>query len=72
MTKEERDRERRRQQAYERLGSAKPGCCVCGEANPHCLEHHHIAGRSYDDATIQICMNCHRKLSDSRKTIRNR
>jgi len=67
MNKEEGEKERRRQKAYERLGSAKSVCCICGEANPHCLEHHHIAGRHYDETTVQICMNCHRKLSDEQK-----
>ena len=60
-------REIRRQRALDRLGSDEPRCLRCGEANPHCLEYHHIAGRSHDDETVIVCRNCHRKLSDDQK-----
>jgi hypothetical protein len=67
MTKEERETERRRQQAFERLGTTRPVCATCGESDPHCLEEHHIAGRRCDGAVALICRNCHRKLSDAHK-----
>jgi hypothetical protein len=67
VNKAEREKERRRQQACERLGTAKPVCVTCGEDNPHCLERHHIAAQNYDPAVVQICRNCHRKLSDDQR-----
>lgn len=67
MNKDEKEKERRRQQAFERLGTTTPHCGICGENYPHCLEDHHIAGRHYDESTVEICMNCHRKLSDAQK-----
>jgi hypothetical protein len=67
MTKEEREKERRRQQAFERLGTTRPVCATCGESDPHCLEDHHIAGRHYGGTVALICRNCHRKLSDAQK-----
>jgi len=57
------DSERRRQKALERLGSNNPKCALCPETNPHCLEQHHIAGRSFRDDVAILCRNCHRKLS---------
>jgi hypothetical protein len=57
------DSERRRQKALERLGTNNPKCALCPETNPHCLECHHIAGRSFRDDTVILCRNCHRKLS---------
>ncbi len=65
--KENLEREKRRQRAYERLGSDNPRCLHCGESDWRCLERHHIAGRAYDDETVVMCRNCHRKLSDSQK-----
>jgi hypothetical protein len=67
MNNIERDGERRRLRAQERLGTDNPRCCICGEDNPHCLERHHIAGQAYADETIIVCRNCHRKLSDVQK-----
>ena len=32
-----------------------------------CLEAHHIAGRKFDDATVIVCRNCHRILSNDQK-----
>jgi hypothetical protein len=57
------DSERMRQKALERLGTNDPRCGICREANPHCLEQHHVAGRSFRDDTVTVCRNCHRKLS---------
>ncbi len=56
--------ERRKQRALQRLGADDPQCMTCGEADWRCLELHHIAGRAYDDSTVILCRNCHRKLSD--------
>lgn len=53
----------RRQAALRRLGCDDPRCVRCGEDEPSCLELHHIAGQAYDDATIILCRNCHRKAS---------
>ena len=61
------DAEKRRLQALERLGTDHPVCVVCGEKNPLCLEAHHVAGRAFDDQTVPVCRNCHRKLSDAQK-----
>lgn len=61
------DAEARLQRAYQRLGTDKPACCLCGETNPHCLERHHIAWRRNGPEDSIICRNCHRKLSDAQK-----
>ncbi|SEE46466.1 hypothetical protein SAMN05444161_5848 [Rhizobiales bacterium GAS191] len=61
------DSERRRQRALERLGTNNPRCVICGKANPHCLERHHILGRTHGDETVIVCRNCHRELSDRQK-----
>jgi hypothetical protein len=58
------DHNDRLEQQYRRLGRRDPICLSCGEANPFCLELHHLAGQAqHDDAGI-VCRNCHRKLSD--------
>ncbi len=56
--------ERRKQRALERLGTTAPRCVSCGEDDWRCLERHHVAGRAYDDTTVILCRNCHRKVSD--------
>ncbi len=62
------DPERRRQRAFERLGTNEPACLHCGEDDPHCLEKHHEAGiRFMPDLTVIVCSNCHKKLSDKQK-----
>ncbi|WP_298161777.1 HNH endonuclease [Acidocella sp.] len=58
------DAERRKQQALQRLGCDTPRCGLCGEADPRCLELHHIAGQAYDGTLAPLCRNCHRKASD--------
>ncbi len=65
--KENLNKEKRRQKALERLETSDPGCVHCGESDYRCLEAHHIAGRTYDEQTVVMCRNCHRKLSDSQK-----
>jgi hypothetical protein len=59
--------ESRRQQALQRLGCHNPRCVRCGESDPLCLELHHIAGQTYDDALVTLCRNCHRKASDMQR-----
>lgn len=58
------DKDDRREKHYRRLGTHQPRCVTCGEDDPCCLEEHHLAGRSYHEATATVCRNCHRKLSD--------
>jgi len=68
MRNQELRREKRRQHALERLGTNTPRCTECGETDWRCLEGHHIAARDFDDgATVILCRNCHRKLSDHQK-----
>jgi len=67
MNDHERNSERRRQRALERLGTNTPRCVVCGFDNPLALELHHIAGRAYDDELVPVCRNCHRVLSDAQR-----
>ena len=60
-------RERRRQRAFERLGTDTPRCAACGENDVGCLEAHHVAGRQYDPLTSVLCATCHRKVTDAQK-----
>jgi hypothetical protein len=68
------NKEKRRQRRKNELGSVKPKCSMCGEkdittllkatkATRSFLEEHHIAG-SNEGETIQVCRNCHAKLTD--------
>lgn len=59
--------ERRKQLRLEKLGTNDPRCATCGEADWRCMEAHHIAGRLFDDETVILCWNCHRKVSDDQK-----
>jgi hypothetical protein len=59
--------ERRKQKAMQRLGSDHPTCVLCGEDNPHCLELHHLGQTAFDDQTVPLCRNCHRKASDAQQ-----
>ena len=58
------DAEHRKQRTLQRLGTDLTQCVVCGEVDWRCLERHHLAGRAYDDTTVILCRNCHRKQSD--------
>jgi hypothetical protein len=57
-------KERRKQCAFERLGTDDPHCCTCGESDWRCLEAHHIAQEAYGNDAIPLCRNCHRKERD--------
>ena len=63
----EMNRGARRERAKERLHVKNPRCVHCGENDPLVLERHHVAGRPYDETTVVLCRNCHRKLSDDQK-----
>ncbi len=67
MDDKELKREARLQRMYERLGVEHPRCIECGLDDVRCLEAHHIAGRTFDDATLIVCRNHHRILSDDQK-----
>lgn len=61
------DLERRKQQRLAKLGSNNPICGACGENDWRCLEAHHPAGFGRDEATVNLCFNCHRKVSDDQR-----
>lgn len=67
MNELERRKELRRQRALDRLGTNYPRCVVCGLADPHALELHHVGGRKYDDLLATLCRNDHRILSNDQK-----
>ena len=67
MTDEELNREKRKQARLQRLGTNDPRCGMCGENDDRCMELHHVADFKRDDATVCICRNCHRKVSDDQK-----
>jgi 5-methylcytosine-specific restriction endonuclease McrA len=61
------ERERKRHDRLERLGSNNPECLFCPENDPCCLELHHLSGKAFGNDCIVVCRNCHRKLSDRQK-----
>lgn len=67
MNDHEKEQERRRQKALERLNTNNPVCVLCGETDWRCLELHHIAAKPFDGTLAIVCRNCHRKLSDMQK-----
>ena len=67
MNDDELRRERRKQRGLERLGTNEPICGACGERDWRVIELHHIADHGRDNATVLVCRNCHRKLSDEQK-----
>jgi hypothetical protein len=67
LSKAEIERERRLQQALDRLGVNDPKCVICGNDKPFCLERHHPAGRANHDDTYITCKNDHAILSNEEK-----
>ena len=67
MSKKHLDYDDRLEQQYKRLGTRNPRCRCCGEANPFCLQLHHIAGRGHHGDVEIVCANCHLKLSDKQR-----
>jgi hypothetical protein len=67
MDDKELAREARKQRRLEALGTNKPRCGACGECDDRTLEAHHVAARKNDPATVIVCRNCHRKVSDDQK-----
>lgn len=67
MTDNNLARETRKQRRLEILGTNAPRCGICGESDWRCMELHHIADHGRDDATVCICRNCHRKVSDDQR-----
>ena len=67
MTDEELARETRKQRRLELLGTNEPRCGICGDIRWQVMERHHPADYGRDDATVLICRNCHRVLSDDQK-----
>lgn len=61
------DKETRKQNRLEKLGTNHPVCVICGENDWRCIEQHHIAGQHYGNDLSNVCRNCHRKLSDEQK-----
>jgi len=59
--------ERRKQRRLERLGCQNPVCATCGETRWQCLELHHIVDRDGSSATVILCSNCHRLVTDAQK-----
>lgn len=67
MTYEAADEDRRREQAFERLGTREPACVVCGEPDWRVLELHHVAGRAFSEDEVILCANCHKARSDEQR-----
>ena len=59
--------EARKQARLEKFGTNEPRCGTCGETDWRCMELHHVADLGRDEATVLICRNCHRKVSDDQK-----
>ena len=60
-------REARKQRRLEALGTNDPRCGICGDTDWRVMERHHVADHGRDEATVCICRNCHRKVSDDQK-----
>ena len=67
MNKAELARETRKQRRHEALGTNEPICGTCGERDWRCIELHHPSDYARDEATVLICRNCHRKVSDDQR-----
>lgn len=60
-------KEARKQSRFEKLGTDNPVCGMCGETDWRVMELHHVADHKRDKATVLLCRNCHRKVSDDQK-----
>jgi hypothetical protein len=69
VNEEDWKREARKQRRLEALGTNEPACSMCPETAWQCMELHHVAGQKHDEATVLLCVNCHRKLSDDQKSL---
>ncbi len=67
MDDKELAREARKQRRLEALGTNSPHCGTCDESDDRVLEAHHVAGRKNDPATVIVCRNCHRKVTDDQE-----
>ena len=67
MTTNELARETRKQRRLETLRTDDPRCGMCGETHWACIEAHHPADHGRDKATVLLCRNCHKKVSDDQK-----
>lgn len=67
MRDDELRREIRKQKRLDALGTSEPRCGMCGESDWRTIEEHHVADHGRDDATVLLCRNCHRKVSDDQK-----
>jgi len=67
MEKIELAREVRKQRRLEKLKTDHPRCGTCGERDDRSLELHHVVDYGRDCATVIICRNCHRKVSDDQR-----
>jgi hypothetical protein len=67
MDRKQLAREVRKQRRLEALGTNDPKCGTCGESDWRCIELHHVADYGCNDATVRICRNCHRKVSDDQR-----
>ena len=70
MDEIERQRERRRLRALERLETDKPSCVVCGENNPHCLERHISRDRLMARTQFPFAATAIASLAINKKIIR--
>jgi len=67
MTDAEMQFETFRERAFERLGADEPQCACCLETDECCLEAHHLEGEDFGETLINVCRNCHRKLSRAQR-----
>jgi hypothetical protein len=69
VTDDELKSEARKQRRLEALGTNEPACGLCGETDWRCMELDHVAPQRFDDTTVILCRNCHRKKSDDQKSL---
>jgi len=47
----------------------RPFCVMCGEDIPYLLEDHHTYGRNNSAKTVWLCLNHHRKITESQNKL---